>query len=42
MESRSLPFDRIERIVGNTKARFIVQHEAEDFETLPGFPAFLE
>jgi len=34
--------DRIERIVKNTRARFIVQHDADDFATLPEFPAFLE
>jgi len=34
--------DRIEAIVKSTKARFIVQHDVEDFATLPRFPAFLE
>jgi N-acyl homoserine lactone hydrolase len=34
--------DRVERIVKNTKARFIVQHDEADFATLPRFPAFLE
>jgi N-acyl homoserine lactone hydrolase len=34
--------DRIEAIVKSTKARFIVQHDLEDFAGLPRFPAFLE
>ena len=34
--------DRIERIVRNTKARFVVQHDARDFAALPKFPAYLE
>jgi len=34
--------DRTERIVRNTRARFIVQHDLNDFATLPGYPAFLE
>jgi glyoxylase-like metal-dependent hydrolase (beta-lactamase superfamily II) len=34
--------DRVERIVKNTKARFIVQHDSEDVATLPKFPAYLE
>lgn len=34
--------DRIERIVKSTKARFIVQHDLRDFETMPRFPAFLK
>lgn len=34
--------DRVEAIVKNTKGRFIVQHDLEDFATLPRFPAFLE
>ena len=34
--------DRIERIVKNTKARFVVQHDAADLETLPKFPAYLD
>ena len=33
--------DRIEKIVQNTHARFVVQHSLEDFATLPKFPAFL-
>jgi N-acyl homoserine lactone hydrolase len=33
---------RIEKIVANTKARFVIQHDAEDFKALPKFPAFLE
>jgi N-acyl homoserine lactone hydrolase len=34
--------DRIETIVKNTKARFVVQHDAEDFKALPKFPAYLD
>lgn len=34
--------DRIERMVKNTKARFVVQHEQADFNSLPKFPAFLD
>ena len=34
--------DRIERIVKNTRARFIIQHDEADFASLPRFPAFLE
>lgn len=34
--------DRIETIVKNTKARFIVQHDARDFKSLPKFPAYLD
>jgi hypothetical protein len=34
--------DRIERIVKNTKARFVVQHDPRDFAALPRFPAYLE
>ena len=34
--------DRIEAIVRNTKARFVVQHDVNDFASLPRFPAFLE
>lgn len=35
-------FDRIERIVINTKARLVIQHDPEDFKALPKFPAYLE
>lgn len=35
-------FDRIETIVKNMKARFVVQHDPEDFKALPKFPAYLE
>jgi N-acyl homoserine lactone hydrolase len=35
-------FDRIERIVKNRKARFVVQHDPLDFAALPRFPAYLE
>ena len=34
--------DRIERIVKNTHARFVVQHAPEDFAALPKFPAYLD
>jgi N-acyl homoserine lactone hydrolase len=34
--------DRIERIVKNRKARFVVQHDPIDFAALPKFPAYLE
>ena len=34
--------DRVERIVKNTKARFVVQHDPRDFRALPRFPAFLD
>ena len=35
-------FDRVERIVANTKARLVIQHDPEDFKALPKFPAYLE
>jgi N-acyl homoserine lactone hydrolase len=34
--------DRVETIVKNTKARFVVQHDPTDFKALPKFPAYLE
>jgi glyoxylase-like metal-dependent hydrolase (beta-lactamase superfamily II) len=34
--------DRVEKIVKNTKARFIVQHDVKDVASLPKFPAYLE
>lgn len=34
--------DRIERIVQNTKARFVIQHDPADFEALPKPPAYLD
>jgi len=34
--------DRIEKIVKNRKARFVVQHDPIDFAALPKFPAYLE
>lgn len=34
--------DRVEKIVKNTKARFIVQHDGRDVASLPKFPAYLE
>jgi glyoxylase-like metal-dependent hydrolase (beta-lactamase superfamily II) len=33
--------DRIEKIVTNTKARLVVQHDMSDFAALPKFPAYL-
>lgn len=35
-------FDRIETIVKNTHARFVVQHDPIDFKALPKFPAYLD
>jgi N-acyl homoserine lactone hydrolase len=35
-------FDRIERIARNTKARLIIQHDPDDFRSLPKFPAYLD
>ena len=34
--------DRIERIIKNTKAHLVVQHDPADFKALPKFPAYLE
>lgn len=34
--------DRIEKIVHNTKARLVVQHDPVDFKLLPKFPGYLE
>jgi N-acyl homoserine lactone hydrolase len=34
--------DRVEKMVKNTKARFIVQHDGKDVASLPKFPAYLE
>jgi N-acyl homoserine lactone hydrolase len=34
--------DRIEKIVGNKKARFVIQHDLNDFKALPKFPAYLQ
>lgn len=34
--------DRIETIVRNTGARFVIQHDSRDFATLPKFPAYLD
>lgn len=33
---------RIEKIIANTKARFIIQHDVQDLKALPKLPAFLE
>lgn len=35
-------FDRIDKIVRNRKARFVIQHSPEDFAALPKFPAYLK
>ena len=35
-------FDRIEKIVSNKKARFVIQHDPNDFKSLPKFPAYLQ
>lgn len=35
-------FDRVEKLVANRKARFVVQHSNEDFAALPKFPAYLK
>lgn len=34
--------DRVEKIVKNTKARMVVQHDPRDFRALPRFPAYLD
>jgi len=34
--------DRIEKIVKNTKARFVVQHDEADLKALPKFPLYLD
>jgi glyoxylase-like metal-dependent hydrolase (beta-lactamase superfamily II) len=34
--------DRIEKIVKNTHARFVVQHDLQDFKSMPKFPAYLD
>jgi glyoxylase-like metal-dependent hydrolase (beta-lactamase superfamily II) len=34
--------NRIETIVKNTHARFIVQHDLQDFQALPKSPAYLD
>jgi N-acyl homoserine lactone hydrolase len=33
---------RIEKIIANTKARLIIQHDPQDWKALPRLPAFLE
>ena len=35
-------FDRVDKIVKNRKARFVIQHAPEDFKALPKFPAYLD
>ncbi|WP_275899191.1 N-acyl homoserine lactonase family protein [Pyxidicoccus caerfyrddinensis] len=34
--------DRVHRLMRNTGARLVVQHEPGDIQTLPAFPAYLE
>ncbi len=34
--------ERIEKIAKNTKARVVVQHDIQDFQALPKFPAYLD
>src|SRR5262249_37795011 len=34
--------DRIEKIIKNTKARLVIQHDPADFAALPRFPAYLD
>ena len=34
--------DRIEKIAKNTHARVVVQHDPQDFQALPKFPAYLD
>jgi N-acyl homoserine lactone hydrolase len=34
--------DRFERIAKNTNARVVVQHDQQDFQALPKFPAYLD
>ena len=35
-------FDRVEKLVKNRKARFVVQHVQADLDALPKFPAYLK
>jgi N-acyl homoserine lactone hydrolase len=35
-------FDRIEKIAKNSHARFVVQHDQKDFESLPKLPGYLD
>lgn len=35
-------YDRIERIVRNTNAKLIIQHDPDDFGSLPKFPRYLD
>jgi N-acyl homoserine lactone hydrolase len=34
--------DRVEKIIQNTKARLVVQHDLGDFSSMPKFPAYLD
>lgn len=34
--------DRIEKIITNTKARLVIQHDPADFKAMPKFPAYLD
>lgn len=35
-------FDRVEKLIKNRKARFVVQHVQADLDALPKFPAYLD
>src|SRR6185437_12808995 len=35
-------FDRVERIAHNTHARVVIEHDPEDFKSMPKFPAYLD
>ena len=35
-------FDRVERIAHNTHARVVIEHDPEDFKSMPRFPAYLD
>jgi N-acyl homoserine lactone hydrolase len=35
-------YDRIERILHNTHGRLIIQHDPDDFRSLPKFPDYLD
>lgn len=34
--------DRIEKIIANVRARLVVQHDPDDFKSMPKFPEFLD
>lgn len=35
-------FDRVERLAHNTHARVVIEHDPEDFKSMPKFPAYLD